>query len=58
MRGAGREPPVDAHGNVQLSGSGALADLLKRRFMTELHQSAERALGRGIAIRIDSADVE
>jgi chromosomal replication initiator protein len=35
------------------ASSGALADLLKRRFMTELHQSAERALGRGIAIRID-----
>lgn len=37
--------------------SNALADLLRRRYMTELHQAAERAIGRGIAIQIESNEV-
>jgi chromosomal replication initiator protein len=34
--------------------SRALADLYKRRFMTELHLAAEKTLGRGIAIQVES----
>lgn len=34
--------------------SRALADLYKRRFMTELHLAAEKTLGRGIAIQLES----
>ena len=42
MRGAGREPPVDAHGNVQLSG-GALADTLVEVVQKELGIKRVRA---------------
>ncbi len=41
-----------------VASSMALADLLRRRFMTELHRAAEEALGRGISIRVSSSERE
>lgn len=42
---------------VVTASSHALGDLLRRRFMTELHAAAHKALGRGIAIKVDSIEV-
>lgn len=41
-----------------IASSRALADLLRRRFMTELHRAAEEALGRGIAISVTADESE
>lgn len=51
-------PEFSGSGLKVTASSRALADLLRRRFMTELHTAAEEALGRGVQITVVSDDRE